>query len=178
MLEDKELVRRFLNKDNEAFEQIIIKYRKSGVAFANRYVHDMFTAEDIVQESFAYLYVYADRYNFKYSFKTYLFAIIKNKSIDYIRKANRISLQEEITIDEQIDNNIETEYIKKEQKALVHGYINKLNDDYRTIIYLIDIEGFSYKEASEIMDKSVAQIKILVFRARKKLKTIIEKEGI
>ena len=52
-----------------------------------------------------------------------------------------------------------------------------MKEEYKTVIYLIDYEEFSYKEAGIIMGKNLAQIKILVFRARKKLKLLIEQEG-
>ena len=51
--------------------------------------------------------------------------------------------------------------------------IDKLKEEYKTAIYLIDYERFSYKEAGIIMGKNSAQMKILIFRARKKLKLFI-----
>jgi RNA polymerase sigma-70 factor (ECF subfamily) len=172
---DKELMKRFCEGDKEAFEELIIKYRIQAEAFSKRYVHDSYIVEDIVQESFAYIYVYRDKYNSKYSFKTYLFTIIRNKSIDYIRKTSRISLYEEFNISDV--HNPEEVYLKKEQSIHLKDSINKLKDDYKTAIYLIDFEEFSYKETAKIMGKSCAQIKILIFRARRKLKLIMEGDG-
>lgn len=172
---DKELMKQFQKGDKNAFEQLIIHNRHRAVSFAQRFIHDPYMAEDIVQEAFAYVYVYRDKYNSKYSFKTYLFTIIRNKSIDYIR-----SKKESCLYDEALDCNeesLEEAIIKKDVADCVNRNINKLKDDYKTIIHLIDYEGFSYAEASKVMSKNVAGIKILIYRARRKLKSLIEKEG-
>lgn len=176
MGDDKSLMHRFQKGDKEAFEELILKYRDNAVNFAIRFVHDYYTAEDIVQECFAYLYVNRDKYNIKFSFKTYLFTMIKNKSIDYIRKWNRVSPCSEVEITEINTNTPEEIYILKEDHEEINDKIKKLKHDYRTVIYLIDYEGFTYKETSRIMKKTVSQIKILIYRARKKLKLFIEME--
>lgn len=170
MEEDKLLMKKFQEGNEQAFEELIIKYRASAVYFAQRYTSDKYISEDITQESFAYLYVYKDKYNEKYSFKTYLFTIIRNKSIDYYRKIKKEDLQDNInslsTLDKLALDNPEDISIKDERKNLVIKNINKLKKDYKTAIYLIDYEEFSYKEAGIIMGKNLAQMKILIFRAR------------
>ena len=96
MKDDKILMKEFQNGNEESFEKLIIKYRNSAVYFSSRYTMDKYIAEDIVQEAFAYIYVYKDKYNEKYAFKTYLFTIIRNKSIDYIRKISNESLNDDL----------------------------------------------------------------------------------
>ncbi|WMJ79359.1 RNA polymerase sigma factor [Clostridium sp. MB40-C1] len=175
MEEDLKLMRRFKNGDEESFEKLVVKYRKNAICFCESFIHDYHIAEDIAQEGFAYIYVYKERYNEKYAFKTYLFTILRNKSIDYIRKNRSIPL-------EKIPDNIspyETEKVvlQKEERNLIKEKINKLNDDYRTVIYLIDFQDFSYKDAAKIMGKNLIQIKVLIYRARQKLKLLIKEEG-
>lgn len=171
---DGVLVESFQNGDDESFEILIVKHRAKALSFAQRYVHDIYTAEDIVQESFADIYVYKERYKNTYSFKTYLFTIIRNKSIDYIRKNKNVLLGENGPDNFEITP--EDKYLEKEKNSIVRNMINELSEDYRTIIYLIEYYNFSYEEASKIMGKNLGQIKILVYRARKKLKTMLEKE--
>ncbi|SKC88274.1 RNA polymerase sigma factor [Maledivibacter halophilus] len=173
---DKELMASFQGGDKDAFERLIIKYRHKAISFSQRFIHDPFMAEDIVQDAFAYIYVYKDKYNSKYSFKTYLFTIIRNKSIDYIRKKRDTPLYDDkslISKGEALEDTI----IKRDKANCVNRNLNKLKEDYKTAIHLIDYESFSYKEAAKIMGKSNAGIKVLIYRARKKLKSLIEKEG-
>lgn len=174
MDEDSALIKKFLNGDNESFERLIVMHRTKALSFAQRYVHDMYTAEDIVQESFADIYVYRERYKEKYSFKTYLYTIIRNKSIDFIRKNKNIFVNENMESLEA--SNLEEDFFKKEETSTVRNKINELKDDYRSIIYLIEYYNFTYEEAARIMGKNLGQIKVLVYRARKKLKTMLERE--
>ena len=72
--------------DLESFEKIVLEYRENSINFAKRYINDAQICEDIAQEAFAAVYVNRDKYNPKMSFKTWLFSIIHNKCVDYIRK--------------------------------------------------------------------------------------------
>lgn len=174
--EDKLLMKKFQEGSEQCFEELIIKYRAAAVCFAQRYTSDKYIAEDIAQESFAYLYVYKDKYYSKYSFKTYLFTIIRNKSIDYYRKIKREDFEYNLHNLSSLDTP-EDIILRDERKNLFRNNINRLKEDYKIAIYLIDYEEFSYKEAGKIMGKNLAQMKILVYRARRKLKLLIEQEG-
>jgi len=172
---DKALMERFQNGDKEAFEQLITQYRCQAISFAQKFIHDTFIAEDIAQDAFAYVYVYRDRYNSRYSFKTYLFTIIRNRSIDYLRKKKELSLYDDSIVTCRDD--VEETIIKRDRASCLNRNIDKLKSDYKAVIHLIDYEGFSYNDTAKIMDKNIASIKILIYRARRKLKALIEKEG-
>lgn len=173
MDDDRILMKRFIAGDKESFEKLIIKYRDSGINFAKRYLNDSHLAEDILQESFAAIYVYRERYNPKFSFKAYLFSIIRNKCVDFIRKNQIIPLDD---INLTTENTPESAFLNKEKQNMIIHQINRMKKDYRMAIYLIEYEGLSYKEAANIMDKNLAQIKVLVYRARRKLKSLLEGE--
>lgn len=64
--------------------------------------------------------------------------------------------------------------MKKEQINAVRQKLNELKEDYRTVIYLIDFYDFSYADAAAIMKKSPVQTKILIYRARQKLKVLLK----
>ncbi|MBU5591243.1 RNA polymerase sigma factor [Clostridium sp. MSJ-4] len=175
MEEDLILMKNFKAGDKESFERLVIKYRENAINFCQSFVHDYHISEDIAQDSFTYIYVYKERYNEKYAFKTYLFTILRNKSIDYIRKNHDITLNK---IPESIfPKETEDIVLQKEEQALIKEKINELNNDYKTIIYLIDFQEFSYKDAAKIMGKNLMQIKILIYRARQRLKVLIKEEG-
>ncbi|NMB00723.1 MAG: hypothetical protein GX971_04285 [Firmicutes bacterium] len=54
--------------------------------------------------------------------------------------------------------------------------LKRLNCDYRTVLFLYEVQGFSYKEIAGIMGKSLPQIKILLYRARKVLQKLTKEE--
>ena len=75
------------------------------------------------------------------------------------------------------EENIESEYIKSEQKRLVHQALHNLKLEYRQVLYLTYFKGFSKTEAALIMKKNERQIKDLLFNSKKALKTELERRG-
>ena len=176
MQHDKELYQRFVEGDLLAFEELVLIHKDNLIYFLMRYVKDIHSCEDIAQEVFAVIFVKKENYNYKVSVKTYLYAIAKNKATDHIRKFSRIESfsESQNSID---DDEIFNRVVKNDEQKLVHTTIKKLKQDYQRALLLIDIDGFSYLQAGIIMGKSLPQIKILIFRARKALKNLLVKEG-
>ncbi len=176
MEQDKELYKRFVDGDISAFEELVLTHKDNLIYFLMRYVKDFHTCEDIAQEVFATIFVKKESYNYKVSLKTYLYAIAKNKATDHIRKFSRI---EKLNEDEKNsdDDELFNRVVKNEEQRLVHNAIAKLKLDYQRVILLVDIDGLSYKDTANVMQKTLPQIKILIFRARKALKTLLVKEG-
>ena len=78
-----------------------------------------------------------------------------------------------------IENNDLEEIVYKNQKSnYIRKVINKLKPDYQAVICLASIEGFKYKEIAKIMGKNVGQVKVMLNRAKKKLKEKLEEEGL
>lgn len=72
---------------------------------------------------------------------------------------------------------VETSYLKKEQKIILHKAMRKLKPEYQQVLWLIYFEELSNKDAARIMKKSVRSIESLLYRARKSLKSQLEMEG-
>ena len=176
-LTDKELYQKYLKGDNNAFEEIVKKYKDHIIYFISRYTKNTDIAEDISQDVFVYLLVNKEQYDFKYSFKTYLYMIAKCRAINYINREKRAingMNYENLYIE---DNDLEEIVYKNEKTKEIRKVINKLKPDYQAVICLTSLEGFKYKEVAKIMDKNVGQIKVMLNRAKKKLKEVLEKEG-
>lgn len=86
---DQELYLAFLKSDNEAFNTLVRKYRKSLISFIIKYVKNIETAEDLAQDTFVYMLINKKEYDFKYTFKTYLYTIAKSRAINYLKKEKR-----------------------------------------------------------------------------------------
>ena len=84
-------------------------------------------------------------------------------SDDYIENLQDTSLMEEIVL--------------KERKEVLHQAIQKLPANMKEAICLVYLEELSYDETSKIMKKNRKQIDNLLYRAKKQLKEILEKEG-
>lgn len=175
MEEDKKLYKRFLNGNNEAFEEIVDKYMEKLIYFIYGFVKRIDVAEDLAQDVFVYILVNKQKYDLEHSLKTYLYMIAKSRAINYIKKENKITYlqdKEFVFTEEEIEESIFNE--EKSQK--LKQAINKLPEPQNQIIYLVDIEELSYNEICNIFGMSLSKIKTLIHRGRKKLKKILEKE--
>lgn len=179
MIDEKQLYRDFLNGSIKAFEALVLEYKDNLIYFISRYTGgDLSTAEDIAQDVFAHVYIYKEKYDFNYSFKTYIFRIGKNKAIDFMRKQSRLSFN---AYDEALEmssdyKTIEDKIIKTEEKLLIYDSFKRLKPEYQRALYLYVFEELSYKEIAKVMGKSLPQIKILIHRARNFIKTLMKEE--
>lgn len=178
MDKDAILYQQFLNGDNNALVSLIDIYKKSLSLYINTFVNDICLSEELMEETFVILVVKKPVYLGKSAFRTWIFAIARNVALDYMRKIKRRredSLDNAYNISDKED--LERTYIKKEQKILLYHALSTLKPDYSQVIHLTFIEGFSNSETAEIMNKTNRQIENLLFRAKKALKTALEKEG-
>lgn len=174
---DKELYKEYLKGNQQAFEEIVKKYKDHIIYFISTYTKNTQIAEDISQDVFIYLLINKDQYDFKYSFKTYLYMIAKCRALNYIKKEKKIINILEYDKLNIEDNNLEEIIFQNEKNKNLRNAIKKLKPDYQQIIYLTTFEGLKYKEVAQVMDKNIGQIKGLLNRAKKKLKELLESEG-
>lgn len=177
---DQELYLLFLKNDNEAFNMLVKKYRKSLISFIIKYVKNIEIAEDLAQDAFVYMLINKKEYDFKYTFKTYLYTIAKSRAINYLKKEKKkIIFDESYMLNNDIESFEETldaTLIRKEKYELLYKNLKTLKQDYKLAIYLADFQGFKYEEISRILNKTLPQTKMLIHRARKALKKLLKKE--
>lgn len=93
---------RFLNGDEQGFAEIVKDYSKSLLYFINGFVGNITIAEDLMEDVFVDLIVYKNRFKGQSSFKTFIFAIARNKAVDYIRKHKHVNPLDDIALAEDI----------------------------------------------------------------------------
>lgn len=177
MISDKSLYASFLEGDRGSFEELVLRHRHGMVYFLMPYVKSYETAEDLVQEVFAYIYLNPERYSEDYEFKTYLYMLGKRRAIDYIRKETRqekVSLEESMSIDQ---TSLEDAVHRRGNAADLKRYLHDLSPEDQKVISLVDLTGLSMAETAKIMEKSVAAVKVQSHRAKKRLKKIMLKGG-
>lgn len=176
---DIELYKSFLNGNKEAFNQLILRHRKQLTLFIMKYVKKLEVAEDIVQDSFVYMLINKVDYDFKYSFRTYIYTIAKSRTLNYLKNKSKIVSMEDVLTAKYYNEemNIEEIYIKKEEREKIQKAIKKLKKDYQIVIYLYDFQGFKYREISEILNQSMSKTKMMIHRAKKQLKNILKEEN-
>ena len=180
--EDNALMEKVKNDDKSAYETLVTKYRTNAIYFAYSFISDLYESEDIVQECFAKIYINRMEYKPSHSFKTYLFAVIRNACVDFLRSIkykNRRAVSLDHNMPEISNNNIpEDSFIKSERMTAILKNLDSLPNDYKTALYLFAVDEMTYEQIAGVMQKSIPQIKILMHRARKKLKKLCEGDDI
>lgn len=171
--------RRFLDGDDKGITEIVGDYKDGLILYLNGYVNNIFIAEELTEDTFFRLITKKPRYSGKSAFKSWLYAIGRNVAVDYIRHNSK---QLNIPVEDmenylREEQSLEQSYIKEERKILVHKALSELSADYRTVLWLVYFEGFSNKEATTVLKKNERQIKNLLYRAKRSLKSKLEKEG-
>lgn len=176
--DELQLIKGAKNGNKYCFEQLILAYEKQVYNIAFQYLKNQESAKDVSQEIFIKVYKYINKFNEKSKFSTWLYRIAVNACLDEIRKNKHELNQVTYQIDEDIniasdDLMPEVTVLEKEKKEVIYDSINQLKKEYKTFIILRDIQGFSYKEISDITQTSIGTVKSSLSRARGKLKTLL-----
>jgi RNA polymerase sigma-70 factor (ECF subfamily) len=155
---------------NGTLENLFKKYYNEAKLYVFSLCRDLSLAEDIVSESFYKAFVTIDEE--KDGFKYWLFKVCRNRYFDILRKNKRLTeLNEDIAA---ANEDLVSDVIKNEEyKALYHA-VSLLKDNYREVVQLYYFDGLSAGEIASITEQSVENVKVQMFRARNKLKEILE----
>ena len=133
--------------------------------------HDKDLSEDITQETFVKMIKNIDKFEGKSKLSSWLCEIAKNLWIDYLRKNKRkVELNEENTLNIESSQNIENEYIEKENESAVLEKIKTLDEVSQRVMFLRIKGEMSFKEIGDILGKSENWARVTFYRAKQKVK--------
>ncbi|NET39055.1 MAG: sigma-70 family RNA polymerase sigma factor [Cyanothece sp. SIO1E1] len=175
MTADKDIERRERIFEEEFMPQIDALY-----TFAYHLTYNEDDANDLVQDTYLKAYRFIDNYIEGTNAKAWLFKILKNAFINQYRKKTkqptRVDYEEVINFHEEEDTNYSSYMDMREEmfQAMmgdeVTNAINALPVDFRVVILLCDIEGFTYEEIAKIVDIPIGTVRSRLHRARNMLK--------
>lgn len=157
--------------NKEEFKKEVYPLNEKMYRLSFRLLNDTELAKDCVQESFVKLWENRSRLKKVNNIQAFAFSIIRNMSVDKLRKAKRINEFAKNTVIQVTESNYE--FI--ESKDLIKKVIQSLPHQQRLIIELRDIEEFSYEEIAETLDITVNNIRVNLSITRKKVKEEIIK---
>ncbi|HAS91380.1 MAG TPA: sigma-70 family RNA polymerase sigma factor [Sedimentibacter sp.] len=171
----------------EAFEELIKDYKKTAYNIALRIMRNVEDAEDASQEALIKIFKNISSFNMESTFKVWMYRIIVNTCIDFKRRKNISTVSIDETMDlgsgREVQREISDESYNPDaliernySTQLVNDAINALEDDFKTIIILRDIKGFTYDEISQILSCNLGTVKSRLSRARKRLRELLENE--
>lgn len=184
---DKELILKYLDGDNKSLNILIRNYLKPIYNFVYVYVSSKQEAEDITQEVFLKVWKNIKKFKKDKNFKTWIYKIAKNTSIDFLKKKknilfsdidnnkeNKDDLQfiETIADDEYLPDEI---YSKKELEINIQNILDDIPIKYKEIMELYYINEFNFREISEIINEPLNTVKSKHRRGLIILKNKIEK---
>ncbi|MEM1203521.1 MAG: sigma-70 family RNA polymerase sigma factor [Acidobacteriota bacterium] len=168
------------------FESAAIPFLDSLYNTAFRLTRNAEDAQDLVQETYLKAYKYYDKFEKGTNLKAWLFRIMKNTFINGYRKRQSQPSQSAFSdIEDAFESIVSDEDGRQrakdpEQAALenvldedVQNALDTLREDYRMVILLVDLEGFSYKEAAEILDVPVGTVMSRLYRGRRTLEKVL-----
>jgi RNA polymerase sigma factor (sigma-70 family) len=173
MQDDKYYIDLILKGEINAFTSLVDRHKRMVYTFALKMVKVPEDAEEIAHDAFVKAYQSLSSFKQQSKFSTWLYRIVFNECVSRLRKKKLDTL----SIDEPRFNYIEAEetdsFIKelndREQKAILKMAVDKLPDDERSLITLFYLQECTIKEIVEITGYSESNVKIKLFRARKRL---------
>lgn len=157
----------------ESFESIYKAYSGFVYNVAFRVVNNIDEAQEVTQEVFLAIYRKLKSFQFKSSFKTWVYRITVNMAIDYAKKRAKEQLYRGVYDDDRkLNQTIDSvgESIEREQQEkIISTLLEALNPDQRACIVLRNIEGLSYQEIAETLNININTVRSRIKRARETL---------
>jgi len=178
-----------LEGDLDAFNRLVLAYQDLAYNVAFRVTGERTSAEDAVQDAFISAYRKLKTFRGG-SFKAWLLRIVTNACLDELRRQKRrpvVALQPPgINDDEEIESpswledpgeSPEEAILREELSTAIQHCLDGLDDDFRVVVVLVDIQGMDYAEAAEAADTKLGTIKSRLARARAKLQECLRVFG-
>jgi RNA polymerase sigma-70 factor (ECF subfamily) len=179
---DAEIVKLAIQND-QYFGILIERYEKKMFAYISRLaVLNKETIEDLLQEVFIKVYQNLNDFDEQFSLSSWIYRITHNVVISHLRNVKRTPIVKSMN-DEDFNKNfidllpsdvdIPKEIARKEVGKRVHRSLLELPEKYREVLVLYYLEDKSYKEISDILERSIGSVSVLINRAKLKFKAIL-----
>ncbi|AQT69401.1 Sigma-W factor [Anaerohalosphaera lusitana] len=170
---DAELLERYKEGDEDAFQEIVSRYKNPLYAFLRRFLNQQDLVEDVFQETFLQLYASKDKFDPSRPLHPWLFTIAANKAKDALRKQQRtsslglgaiadsggVSVDDVVNLLDSYDLTPDAEATKDETAQRVREVVSKMPENLRGILILAYFEQFSYKQMAEILSIPIGTVK-------------------
>ncbi len=184
--DEPQLVARCQAGDTQAYNELVTRYRQRAFAMIYHMVRNEQDAWDLTQDGFLKAWKSIGRFRGQASFFTWLYRILMNVTIDWMR---RKQIEGGTEFDDAVGlSNIEPAAVTaprpllqpvaqlsdKEIRARIDEAIRRLSPEHRTVITLREIDGLEYQEIAEAMECSIGTVMSRLFYARKKLQGLLK----
>lgn len=188
--QDRELVERARQRDVQAFEELVAKYRSKVYGLALRMMQDASDAEEVLQETFLSAWQNLPTFRGESAFGSWLYRVCANFCLMRLRrkKVEATEVESQPLPGPKFDadgtlmsipsydwsRGTEEKALDHELRVAIERATARLPDEHRTVFLLKDIEGLSYEEIAEAMGTTVPAVKSRLHRARLALREAID----
>ncbi len=184
--EDRQLVNQCRKGDPLAFEELVRKYQQPVLNLICHHIGYRNDVEDVAQTIFTKVYFSLPKFDIRRPFFPWLYRIAINQCYDELRRMRRqkihtfseLSLEDAGRVEKLINQNEvppASDEERQELRALLHRMLGQLPHQQRLAIVLRDLEGIPYAKIAEILKCTEQAARLKVFRARSRLKVLMEK---
>ncbi len=184
--EDADLVAQCQKGDLEAFNELVTRYRNKAYGMIYNMVRNEQDAWDLAQDGFLKAWKSIARFRGQSSFYTWLYRIMTNVTIDWLRKKQiegtsefddtvSIASAEPGSFTVPKADPLPSEKIEQaEIRKRIDAAISKLSPEHRAVIVMKELEGLQYQEIADALECSIGTVMSRLFYARKKLQTLLK----
>ena len=170
--DDRYYISKVLEGDMQAFSYLVDKYKDMVFTLAFRILKNRENAEEVAQDSFVKVYQNLKKFKSKSKFSTWLYRIVYNTAISRVRvKQNptmSIDDQKFFEIEDE-KQNVSKSFDIENNKMILQRLLNKLDESDRALITLYYLDGCKISEIAEITGFNNSNIKVKLYRTRKKM---------
>ena len=176
-MKERVYVEKVLSGNTSAFSYFVNTYQGMAINIAYRICENMQDAEDVVQESFVKAYKNLHTFRLESKFSTWLYRIVFNTAVTFTKTKMWVidDEVENVATDLFSDLDTATQINMNETSEIVSHVLSKMPKAYGIVLSLFYLEDNSVKEVAEITGLNNANVKVMLFRARKMFKELMEK---
>jgi len=153
-------------------------YKTKAMALALSMLGNREDAEDACQETFIRVYSNLDKFDLQSSFKNWFYTILSNRCLDLLRKRRRFFSFFKKMKEEYADNTNTQSSGSSLNQPLAPKILEGLSPKEKVVLCLWASEGYSSTEIGKIMKCAPSTARVLIYKARKKIKSKMEKENV
>jgi RNA polymerase sigma factor (sigma-70 family) len=178
---DETYIQKVLNGDVDSFRYFVSKYKNQSFSVARSIIKSDFDAEEVVQDAFISAFRNLHTFKNKSKFSTWLYRIVLNESLKKLKKKKLQiidfdeSFYEESTV-ENFDISPIDHLHEEEQKEIINKILDMMPPVESLLLRLFYLAEKDINEMKQTTGLSVSNIKVILFRARKRFATVMEKE--
>jgi RNA polymerase sigma-70 factor (ECF subfamily) len=179
-LSDEALVDLVRSHDQELYEELVKRYQDKLLRYASYLTRDEDKAADIVQVALIKAFINLKGFNTKKKFSSWIYRIVHNEAINYLKKYRKeISLEKNGWLEEiaSSENSLEEDFNRKEISQMLSLCLKEVPLSYRESLTLFYLEGKTYEEISDILRIPVGTVGTRISRGKKLIRAVWTKKG-